>query len=87
MSLCVWMYVLECHHIQQQLTHSTTELSACRSQLTDQHKQHDDLIAAREETIRQLNGDSQLLQQRVNIASRPSLTRHSLIHTTGGLVV
>ena len=70
------MYALECHHIRQQLADTTTELSTCRSQLTDQQRQHDDLIAERDETIRQLNSDSQLLQQRVNIASRHSLTRH-----------
>jgi len=74
-SLCVWMYILECRHIQKQLADTTTELSACRTQLTDQRKQHDDLLAERDETIRQLNKDSQLLQQRVNIASRLSLTR------------
>ena len=74
--LCVRLFVylcaLECHHTQQQLADTATELSACRSQLTelmDQQKHYDDLIAARDETIRQLDSDSRVLQQRVNTAS------------------
>jgi len=74
-SVCLCVRALECHHTEQQLADTSAELWACRGQLStcqsdlsDQHKRYDDLIAARDETIHQLHNDSQQLQQQVNTA-------------------
>jgi len=70
------VYALECRRVQEQLADMSTELSACHSQLselTDQQRRYDNLIATRDETIHQLSSDLHLLQQRVNIAS-PNFT-------------
>jgi len=72
----ICLCVTECHRLQHQLADTTAELSECRSQLstcqldlTDRQNHYDGLITARDETISQLHTDSDVLQQRVTIAS------------------